>query len=174
MKLLLFGGNNVRNKEWIEQAEKNLADLFDNTYIHYYRHWTDNLDSVINFGYELETLKSLKREDEYCVFAKSAGTLLTLLAMHQKMLSPEKCFFIGFPLKFAEEHNVNTDLLLTNYTCPTLFLQQTEDPYLSFRSLEELLKLKQVKNNLNFEMPGSDHLYNEIELIRKHIVNFIG
>ena len=88
MRLILLAGNSIHNKQWIEEVEAELRDLFESTYIHIYEHWK-NGGSLINIDLELkEIVKEIRRandvdgEDDYIVFGKSAGAILTIKGVY--------------------------------------------------------------------------------------------
>jgi len=59
MKLLLLAGNSKSNKEWIEEVNVNLHDLFDESEILYYSHWYSEEPKDIDLDQEIERLAKL-------------------------------------------------------------------------------------------------------------------
>lgn len=173
MNLILLAGTSIKNKNWIEEVEKNLKPLFNKTYIHYYQHWLFNSEAI-DLENESKILsqksKSLK---EYVVFAKSAGAILALKGIKEGKINPEKCIFTGMAIYFARENNFNIEEWLNNYSVPTLFIQKTNDPAYKFAKLKKLLEDKSVKNFSLLEIPGDNHSYNDMDLIKKEINEFL-
>jgi len=69
MKLLLLAGNSLRNNDWIHVVDENVSDIFDNTMVHHYAHWT-NGNEFIDFDFESRELaiKTVSFEP-YAIFA---------------------------------------------------------------------------------------------------------
>lgn len=176
MKLILLAGNSLKNKEWVQQVEASLRDLFTSTYIHEYRHWMSGSDDFINMDMELERLKSYltsQPAEDYIVFGKSVGTILALKGIHENMLSPKKCIFVGTAIGFAKGIGANLDLWFTNYATPTLFIQKTRDPAINFVDLKKILEDKHVSGYVLVEEPGEDHFYGDLQALRRSIEPFV-
>lgn len=174
MKLILFSGNSYTHKEWIEQVESFLRDLFDSTYIQYYKHWEDK-SPVIYLDHELEVLKTAVNpsEPEYVVFAKSAGTLLALSAINKGIFKPKKCIFVGLPVVWGRTNGFNVDSWIQNYSINTLFIQKTLDPAMHFSDLKDYLQEKKVVNPNLVELPGDDHYYGDLALLKAKTADFM-
>lgn len=172
MKLVLLPGNNKSNKEWIEKVESELKDLFSSTSIQYYQHWKDD-KPLIDFDLEANKLVENNKEADIVIFAKSAGTLLTLKSIKNNLIIPKKCIFAGVPINWARENNFDAELWLEEYNIPTLFIQNTNDPVFSFKELKELLAEKKLKNYKIIELPGNSHDYKDLNKLRELIVSFL-
>ena len=171
MKLILLGGNSAHNKEWIENAKDNLKDLFDESIVQYYQHW--KTDGKINWNIEVENLIKNIDDSDCVIFAKSAGIGVTLQTIYQKKIKPNKCIFVGIPLEWAEIHGNNLSPYFVNYKIPTMFIQQTNDPYTSFNDLKLFLKKNKVENYKLKEVLGNDHDYNDLAEIKKLVRAFV-
>ena len=79
MRLVLLAGNNKRNKDWILQVERTLAQFFDSSNILEYDHWKTGKE-LIDIQLEAKKLAALKQED-FAIFAKSAGCFVALEAI---------------------------------------------------------------------------------------------
>lgn len=173
MNLILLAGNSISNKEWIEEVEASLKPFFTKTEVHYYQHWSTG-DELIDFEKELELLsEDAKDFGQYVIFAKSAGTLLTLKGVKEGKLQPVKCIFAGTAINWGREKNFSVDEWLENYSIPTLFIEKTNDPACSFEDLAKLLENKSVKNYSLKEITGSNHHYEDIELLKTETEKFI-
>lgn len=176
MNLILLPGNSKENKSWIENVEKTLNDIFDTSYIQYYQHWADG-SSMIDINFEEDILKSKLIEvpkTEYSVFAKSAGCLLTIKAINDNVLNPKYCIFTGFPSHFARQLEIPFEEYLINASSKSalLFIQKSKDPASSFKELNDMV----VKCNLTCQMekiPGDNHKYDDLQLLKKIISEFI-
>lgn len=165
MNLILLGGNSIDNKKWIKEVEQHLRPLFETTRIVYYEHWeTGGL--MINLDKEEEKLiETVRGLDKYMIFAKSAGSLVTIKAIYENKILPEKCIFVGLPLKWAKKNNFNIDLWLKNYSVPTVIIQNTDDPLASSQEVQSFLKQENTINIGLKEFPGNTHDYNKLDLI---------
>ncbi|MEI7604442.1 MAG: hypothetical protein WCJ19_05490 [bacterium] len=174
MKLILLGGNSKYNKDWIEKVELALSDIFDTTYIQYYEHWLDDSKKGIDLEIELKKLKEyVKDTKDYMIFAKSAGSILTVKGCVEKVIRPERCVFTGFAYPWAMGRKIDIDNLLRNYFVPTMFIQESKDPALSYKQLTEIIYKLRVPNTTMQEIPGNDHNYEDIEKLKELIQNYI-
>lgn len=97
------------------------------------------------------------------VVAKSIGTLITMLAAAHHGFTPTACVFIATPLKrlIAEDR-----IPLLEAHCdaiPTLFIQQAEDFNGAYAPLAEIVARRPRCTAV--EIPGGDHLYEDLDLI---------
>ena len=166
MHLILLGGNNAKNKALIESIHSHTKDLFDETYIHYYQHWKTG-DELIDFETEAKNLASQLPEEQYAIFAKSAGSLLALKMIHEDLLQPKFCVFAGTAILWGRHYNLPVDTWLEEYSIPTTFIQNEQDPTMSFTELDALLKERHVANSRLVQIPNNDtHHYTDLDLIR--------
>lgn len=167
MHLILLGGNSPKNEPWIEEVAQALSEEFDGTHIQYFDHWEKG--GSIDTNKEREKLKSIAEEidGEYAVFAKSAGVILTLDAIVDRDIVPQQCFFVGSPLGASAPERLH------NYTTPTLFIQQTDDPIRPFQKLSNVLENSDASNYELIEIPGDDHIYGDITTLKNEIVSFV-
>lgn len=174
MHLILLPGNGKYNKEWIDQVRENFQDLFTSTHVLYYDHWfTDegkNIDLAVEQKKLIEVVQDL---DEYVIFAKSMGTVLTIKSIHEKYIEPKKCIFAGHPVNWAKYRDYYVDEWIEGYSTPTLFVQKTTDPVMSYQELKDLLIKHRVQNYELIEVEGNDHEYEDIEALRRMVINFL-
>lgn len=172
--LIILPGNNLVNKEWVEKARDFFASHFKSVSVQYYDHW-QNGNEIIDIAVECKklagTFQSLK--GNVTIFAKSAGTILTMYAIHTKVLNSsliKRCVFVGLPPTWAREHDFDIDGWSTDYTVPTILLQNDHDPAASASDIQE----EQAKGNFTFleliEQKGEDHVYDDFELIKKYLI----
>ena len=104
-KLIVLPGNSPKNKQWGEGVVSHFGVLFDEVYSQDYDHW-ENGEEVIDFERETQKLKEVVEGEEegveYYIIAKSYGSVLALMAIHQNILSPKKCVFFGMPLNLLK------------------------------------------------------------------------
>src|SRR3989344_4873764 len=124
MNLLMLPGNSKRNRAWIETVESKIKDLFEETRILNYDHW-QNGQEMIDFETERGKLAELLAGwNDYLVFAKSVGSLLTLFGSRDGVLKPKGALLCGFPWSFADQigyGTVDSDWKMISY--PVILLQ---------------------------------------------------
>lgn len=172
MNLILLPGNSILNKEWIYE----MSSLFKSSYkdseiiVHEYEHWKDNSDGSINIENEVRIINEiLDTNKSYFVFAKSAGTMLTMiLNQTNPELKIEKAVFVGVPLGFIRNLGKDPSKLISSFTLPTLFLQNENDPYTSYEELLTILNSTDKRVDFKTHMlDGDDHEYSDTELLLK-------
>lgn len=171
MKLVLLPGNHEFNAQWSQDVAAALRDRFD-VHIQSYRHWTTG--KLIDLDFELDRLaETTGHMGEYAVFGKSIGAILAMRGIYEGRISPKKCVFVGVPIRRAR-HEFDVDRWLGKYDIPTLFIQQTNDPAASYAELVNFLEETKLENYRLVEIPGGDHMYSDIELLKLHTLSFFG
>jgi hypothetical protein len=174
MNLILLPGNDKSNKEWIDSVDAELSPYFDRTAIHYYDHWWSSDDGEIDLEVELDKLAAtVEQFDSYVIFAKSAGVLLALYGIYEGVLAPEVCIFVGSAIPWGYERGFDLNNWLINYSVPTLFIQKTLDPALSFVDLSTLIVDKNMSGYLLKEISGDDHVYEDIAQLKQLVEGFV-
>ena len=172
MDLVLLSGTSLKNKEWIEKVEYAVRENFDETRIQYYKHWETGGDDI-DFEYEFSKLAdTVDGFDKYCIFAKSAGTILTLRGVHEKIINPKRCVFCGTALPFGKRIGQDVDDWLADYTVPTFFIQKSQDPAMGFNDLERYIERSGAKNFEFKEVDGDNHHYGDLKLLKSAIIDF--
>lgn len=173
MNILLLGGNSQRNKQWIHRVSEELSFQFKTRVVHDYLHWDGN-GEFIDFNAELSRLDNLLTDlDDYVIFAKSVGSILSLKGISLGILNPEKCIFAGLPIKLAEEGSIPLKELLKKNLVPTLILQNTHDPTASYEELQSYIKRTDSLNYRTHELDGDTHSYDNFNEIKLLITSFI-
>lgn len=167
MEIILFAGNSLQNKKWIETVNTSIKEIFDKTTVHYYHHWQTGKE-MISFTKELEELKKYNLK-ECLVLAKSAGIILTLKGIKERTINPKKCFFIGTPLNWCKENNIPIEKLISHHKIPTVFMQNKHDPACNSNHLKEWLTLNKIANYKFIELEGNTHNYLDINKIKQEI-----
>lgn len=174
MRLVILPGNGQKSNElWTEDSAKALSEAFQDTYQGRYSHWGTDQE-IIDFDQELQNLSEvLQNEKEYVIFGKSAGAMLALYGVGKGVLKPERCVFVGLPLKWAKKNNFPLREWLEKFDVPTVLIQQTDDKFASFEEVQELLA-ELEKFNIELEqIPGSDHGYEDFALFKERAMNFL-
>lgn len=175
MELILLPGNSPINKEWTEDVEKKLNELFefDSTFLLEYLHWESG-EELISIDKELERLvEHTKSKENYAIFAKSAGTLLTLKGIYSQVLHPQFCIFVGTAVDWGRSNKFDIDTWIKNYKTPTLFIQKSQDPSFSYEKLKSLIEVAAVQNYKLVEIPGDTHHYEDLVLLKNETEAFI-
>lgn len=171
MNLILLGGNNVGNKKWIESMEVLFKPYFQ-THILYYNHWKTG-NEWVNPELELKRLcQTTNKLENYIIFSRSAGTMITLMGASRGVISPAKCIFVGISIKWSSYFDPDYESWLKNFKIPSLMIQKSFDPAISAANLRKFL----VENNFaeyNLkEIPGEDHYYGNIEELKDLTLDF--
>ena len=171
MKLILLGGNNVHNREWIESVRNKFSDLFDESVVLIYEHWKSE-GKVLDRTKEIEKLSKIAGR-ETVIFAKSAVIGLTLQAILEMKIKPKKCIFVGLPLNWEEVNRNELSPYFIDYKIPTLFIQAEKDPYASFSDVKKFLDKNKVKNCELKEVAGEDHDYLDVDELKIIVKEFL-
>ena len=174
MDIIYLAGNSLSNKVWIEQV-KSACRPFASGEILYYDHWMSG-KTFIDFDIEINRLATLvKDKQNYAIFSKSVGSILTLRAISESVVHPQKLIICGHPYLLAKEKNIPIDTYLTTLSIPTLFIQNEFDPLYSYQRLAETLtifppknfQLKKIANNFT-------HDYDDFSSLTPACLNFLG
>lgn len=172
MNIILFGGNSQRNKDWIHKVGYALSPNYDTCVVHDYDHW-DGKGEFIDFEAELAKLSSeVSVPSPYVVFAKSIGSVLTLIAIERGILAPEKCFFVGLPVQLSQEDGIPLPALLKSNTVPTVFAQNSNDTLASYTKLLEYLNESGASHYETHELEGNTHDYDDLAKIKSILKRF--
>lgn len=171
MKLLLLAGNSADNRRWIEEVERVLAPHFERTHIHQYRHWSTG-DELIDLEFELsELVRTVGDLDGWAVFAKSAGAILILRGCFEGRIRPSACVFAGAAIRWAQAQSMDVLAWLSEYRVPTLFIQKTSDPAISYADLADILR-ESVSAEVK-EIPGDTHSYDDFHMLEEEVAGFV-
>lgn len=167
MNLLLLPGNGKRSLEWIPSVEQALAPSFEQTVVVTYRHWETG-KSEIDLEREAARLsEKAKILEPYAVFAKSAGSMVTAVAIANEQLQPKWCLFAGLPLVMINDHQLAANEWLSKATMPIIVVQNDADPYGSFQDVRDYLSRSKQSNITVVEAPGNSHDYDDLALMKR-------
>ncbi len=173
MNGLILPGNSQSNKPWTVEIDQQLSCYFQETKIIEYESWQSNdYGKVIDFPVELEKIKkAVANWDQYCVFAKSIGTALCIKAVHDQILSPQKCVFVGVPLNWLSTKNIPIKNWVSTYNIPTMVIQQRNDPFGNSNQVGEFLRgMPSISKYI--VVSGNDHKYPQIDKITSKSLNY--
>ena len=175
--LVILPGNSKRNAVWNKEIQDRFGTWFDEVYAQSYDHW-EEVNGSIDFQSELTKLKqyisSNPEETEYYVFVKSFGTILTLFAIDQGVIAPEKCVLFGLPLNLVEEQNIfNGDWTPLEQLCvPTYVALNIKDPVANYDFTSK--KIQEMNPTLHVEKFTADtHAYDEYEKYTLSLKTFL-
>lgn len=162
--LIVLPGNSLKNKAWGELILEHYAPQFDSSYTPEYDHWLSG-ESNIDFAVESEKLKthinSLSPDTAITLFAKSAGSLLGLTVIHNKILKPVRVVFFGMPLDLAADNLFKDSWApLSGLTVPAIAFHNVDDPTTSYEFAKSML----ATHNPNIQLittHESDHWYGD-------------
>jgi hypothetical protein len=170
--LVLIWGNNRHNKSRIQEVNKELLPVYNSSHIHYYRHRNENIWWNIDIEYESEQLHTYLKtiSGDILLFCKSVWCIVTIKAIVEKDIHIKKCIFVWFPLWFRQFHKIPLTEYIPQLTCPILWIQKTNDPAWWFTTIKE--KIWSISpTSIYKEIPGDDHDYQEINLLKEIILN---
>jgi len=137
MCVIYLAGGHRHNKDWIERIKKRF-DNFSNGQILYYDHWKSG-KKMIDWKKELKKLTELiEDKEDYFVFAKSMGTVLSLKAINDGVFSPKKAIFCGLPYGLSKKKGA--EKVLAELSVPTIFVQNEFDPVCGYEKLKQILE----------------------------------
>lgn len=162
MRLFILGGTSQNNQSWVEELARRFGQLGYEATAQQYHHWHQE-NGEINFDVELSSLITVIPPDQpYVIFAKSAGTLLTMRGVAEGKLQPAACVFVGTAVPWGVARQLPVADWVAAYTVPTLFIQHTTDPVESFTELQKRFSSYPGQYQ---ELPGDSHHYPEYETI---------
>ncbi len=174
--LIILSGNSLKNKAWGELIEAAFASQFDSHFLLPYDHWASG-EATIDFTREEEKLRahiaSLPNDVGIILFAKSAGSLLALLAIHHQILTPTHCVFFGMPFDLAatELFKDNWDPIST-FRVPAIAFHNQADPTTSYEYTKATLATYAPQVSLIITNEH-DHWYGDISTYGDIITTFL-
>jgi len=155
MNIVYLAGNSLNNKTWIEKVKSEFSS-FSTGEILNYTHWTSG-GKFIDFNTEENKLSELiKDQNDYYIFAKSVGSILTLKSIFDKKIYPKKVILCGHPYLLAKKLNFPINDYLKSLTIPTMFIQNEFDPLYSYSQLEQTLKENSPTDYKLIKNPNND------------------
>ncbi len=135
--LIILPGNSVKNRTWGEVMRDHYGPQFASVTLLEYDHWETGVPQI-DFDVELEKLQErtipLFAHDEVVVMAKSAGSLLTFVAVRDGVLTPKKCIFFGIPFDLAAKDLFKDDWSpVSTFTMPAIAFHNEADPTADYR-----------------------------------------
>lgn len=177
-KLILLPGSSARNKVWLEEVAEHFGGLFDAVYPQPYSHWGTEgteVDPELELGKLSRALSPDDSNTQYYLFARSIGTILSLKAVHEGILLPQRCVFFGTPLNLIADRPELIGGWGTVGTFPvlTLAFHNRHDPVASYDFLAS--KLTETGNATIEVVPleGDHHSYSAFSEYEGRIREFL-
>ena len=139
MKIFLLAGQSIENKKWIEEVEREFKKEFPKTEILHYEHWNTGKKET-NIEKETETfLNSVNTfNEEYCVFAKSIGTVIFLNSIDRLKKKPKGVLMVGLAYHLAEMKGYDFKLLKEKADFKINIFQKELDPAGFLKEIKKL------------------------------------
>ena len=169
--LVLLWGNDIRNKQRIQEVDKELLPFYDTTHIHTYRHRNQEWGNMdLEYEYEQLCIYLKKLSWSIILFWKSLWCILALKAIVEKEIFIKQCIFVWFPLWYCVRNWFPLEKYLKELTCPVLRIQKTNDPAVDYQMLYK--KFWSLSPAFTFkEIPWDDHAYQEIKILKQYILD---
>jgi hypothetical protein len=172
MRLLLLSGNSLRNRDWIMTAQQQFSDLFNDSYVQSYRHWTSG-DDWIDLDYELKVLQQAENNPGAAsgIFAKSIGTVLAVQATAQHIVQPDWLLLCGLPYGYIIKSYPEFARVLAATELPVTVVHNRHDPVGEAQAVKSYLAESfSGRDNYSFiETAGDTHDYEDFELLRAQL-----
>lgn len=166
--LLILGGNSKKNISWLAKFKNEFSKDYEVKDI-FYEHWSNNNEIDLDLELEKTSNMTLNLKDYYMI-SKSIGSIISIMGISKKVIKPKKLVILGYPLDLLKRNNLNINLLINDIFKDTeiLVIQQVEDPIGKYIDVvNELSNIKVVG------IPGNDHLYDNVKIIRPLIDEFL-
>jgi Serine hydrolase len=170
--LIILPGNSARNKKWGERVVAHYGEYFNSLFMLAYEHWETGANTI-NFQLEEDRLRqhvaTLPPGTEIYIFAKSAGSILTLLAVHSGVVTPVQCVLFGMPLDMAtKDIFAGSTVVIEAFKVPTIIFHNEHDPITSC-SFAKKLAAQYLPQATFVTTTGNNHNYDEHNVYRPHL-----
>lgn len=143
MKILIFPGFSLKNKDWAYEMKKALDPKLQTEVVEW-EHWSSGNTDFANWNewLEKETPRVLSQigKEQFNILAKSIGTLVAMDILKMKPNLINKLFICGIPLNDIEENDKGSYKMLKNFPQEKVICVQNEnDNHGSFSETKEFL-----------------------------------
>ena len=135
-----------------------------------YRHWHAGGDIDVPFEIH-QAAKAAKDLDGYIIVAKSIGSVIAILGIHERLLRPTACLFLGFPLRVVEANYSQLASLLADMP-PTVFIQNDQDPLGSAAAVQAYVASTSAAHSSVVTTPGDTHDYTDFESVTRLVQHY--
>lgn len=172
-KLAIVGDIDPSTSDWTSQVAAAAQRSFAETAIYHYLHWqaqTSPLDMEEEASHLARLVSGWRG---YAILAKSAGALVALKSIKDRLIRPDRCIFVGTPVNLGRANGLPVDSWFDSYAVPTMFVHNTDDPALSSRELQHILELRNAKDHVIVELDGQTHQYNDVAHLGQLVTQFV-
>lgn len=162
MKILGLPGIKPATEQWMQQLLDSLNLGQSNTIVQKYQCWSTP-ESGLDMELEAGTASRTKPD---IVVAKSVGTRVALFAYSKGLLTADKYIFLGMPVRNISNDEISALKKLCDSN-RALLIQQTNDPVGGCSELASILP--ESDSCRPIEIPGNDHLYDNIRQLKQII-----
>lgn len=169
-KILLLSGASINSQIWAKEMQSDLALVGKKVSLFEYGHWHDG--GEINIDAEVKKLNSFLRNnpDVKIIIAKSAGSIITMKAERQLERTLNNVF-IGVPVEYAIEHDIDLHSLVHDNKHMTLCIQAEKDPMGSYDQIKQLIKNNRFMSVKSIS--GEDHQYSDYIMLAEKINSYL-
>lgn len=165
--MLILPGQKAVNRAWAAELAASLSSSTNQNCQCYEYPWWNQPE--VDFDPHA-IAKSLANVDTGTIVAKSVGTLICSLAIHEGFIQPRNVIFIGVPLKIVGAKELSWLRNIHAHGANVLVVQQTNDKMGSYADAVEQLS----GNGIAFvEVPGEDHLYNDFDAVSEVCISWL-
>lgn len=155
-RVLILPGYSQKNRQWMEDTQRFLNSKGFEALIHPWKHWEGG---EFKSDDELTAIASECGESMLSVIAKSVGTRIAAEIVSKKILRVEKLILCGIPYHWqpdtGEPIPEHYRQALERFPSEELLcIQNDQDPYAPFESVEKLLK--SINKNITVVSKESD------------------
>lgn len=166
--LIILGGNSKNNILWLDKYKQEFSKDYK-VYDIFYEHWENNKE--INFDIELNKMNKIATNiKDYNIIAKSIGSVISIIGIDREIIKPKKMVILGYPLDLIKNNNLNINSLIKEISkkINILIIQQDNDPIGKYVDVA-----KELTNVKVIEIPGNDHSYTNLNIIKILIEEFL-
>ena len=171
--LVVLPGNSIKNQSWGIRMASHYMEHFDSIHIAEYEHWKTgkaNIDLALEEKNLQEHVASLPKETQITVLAKSAGSILTFLAVKSGAINPSYCVFFGIPMDWAAvDVFYGKWTFLTDFTCPAIAFHNDNDPTAPYEYTKKIVDNYLPRVSF-ITTEGEDHYYDDYDLYDKYLL----
>jgi len=165
LHIVALPGRDRQTEAWMRDLIDALAQPDATVRALHYRHW--DTGAAPSFDAEAATIAGLEPD---LAVAKSMGTLVSVAAFGAHAFRPKRAVFIGTPFNhFGAYAATMRDFCRA---VPTLFIQQTADVTTRFDELTRALG--DIDGATFAEVPGSDHVYSDVQALARLVRDWLG
>lgn len=166
---LILSGASLNSRAWARSITDALMESGIKATLFEYKHW--KVGGELDIENESKSVRAFLAENQNItnIIAKSAGSIVAMQA-EKDNTTIGKNIFIGIPIEYAKDHNIDLESLVHNHHTTTLCIQAKGDPMASYK---EVLRLIERNKKMKAAcIDGDDHQYPDLELLVTRIKEY--